>query len=140
MTDRREPLRLPDQHPMGIFSSPRLTSREKKLRQEIDGYMISEVEGAARLLMGKKTVIVDSAVDLADNVCDGLTFKRRLVLLDGGNCYLLARWKPDRYMRRSANGQRQKWFIDRQCFPSDPRRFMAQKAEQAREAAEAGDE
>ncbi|HUT74291.1 MAG TPA: hypothetical protein VM221_05605 [Armatimonadota bacterium] len=140
MMDRREPLRIPDQHPMRIFSNPRLTSREKKLRQEVDGYVISEVEGAARLLVGKRTMVVDSSVDLPDAVCDGFTFKRRLVLLDGGNCYLLARWKPDRYMRRSANGQRQKWFIDRQCFPTNAQRFMADKAAQAQEAMQAGED
>ena len=126
--DRREPIRIPDQHPMKIFDCPRLTSREKKLKKEIDGYITSEIEGQARILIEDRTVIVDSSVDLADCICDGLTFKRRLVLLDGGNCYLLARWKPDRYMRRSANGQRQKWFIDRECFPSDARRFLADKA------------
>ena len=126
--DRREPIRIPDQHPMKIFDCPRLTSREKKLKKEVDGYIISEIKGQARILIEDRTVIVDSSVDLADCICDGLTFKRRLVLLDGGNCYLLARWKPDRYMRRSANGQRQKWFIDRECFPSDARRFLADKA------------
>jgi len=113
---------------MKIFDCPRLTSREKKLKKEVDGYIISEIKGQARILIEDRTVIVDSSVDLADCICDGLTFKRRLVLLDGGNCYLLARWKPDRYMRRSANGQRQKWFIDRECFPSDARRFLADKA------------
>jgi len=126
--DRREPIKIPDQHPMKIFDCPRLTSREKKLKKEVDGYIISEIEGQARILIEDRTVIVDSSVDLSDCICDGLTFKRRLVLLDGGNCYLLARWKPDRYMRRSANGQRQKWFIDRECFPSDARRFLADKA------------
>jgi hypothetical protein len=137
--DRRDPIRIPDQHPMGIFSCPRLTSREKKLKREIDGYVINEIEGAERLLLGSRTLVVDSAVDLPDSICDGLTFKRRLVLLDGGNCYLLARWKPDRYMRRSANGQRQKWFIDRECFPANPQRFMAEKAAQAQDALRADD-
>jgi len=126
--DRREPIRIPDQHPMNLFECPRLTSREKKLKKEVDGYVISEIQGEARLLIDNATVIVDSSVDLPDSVCDGLTFKRRLVLMDGGNCYLLARWKPDRYMRRSANGQCQKWFIVRQCFPANARRFLAQKA------------
>jgi len=138
--ERREPIKIPQQHPMKIFECPRLTAREKKLKKEIDGYIISEIEDRARLVIGSKTVVVDSAVDMPDSVCEGLTFKRRLVLLDGGECYLLARWKPDRYMRRSANGQRQKWFIDRECFPSNPARFMAQKAAQAQEAAESGDD
>jgi len=132
--DRREPIRIPDQHPMNIFDCPRLTFREKKLKKEIDGYIINEIQGQARLLIDDRTVVVDSSVDLPDSVCDGLTFKRRLVLMDGGSCYLLARWKPDRYMRRSANGQRQKWFIDRQCFPSDGHRFLAEKAAEATEA------
>jgi len=133
--DRREPLKIPDQHPMQIFDCPRLTSRERKLKKEIDGYIISEIEGRARLLIDNRTVVVDSSVDLPDSVCDGLTFKRRLVLMDGGMCYLLARWKPDRYMRRSANGQCQKWFIERQCFPSNARRFLAEKAVQSEPAA-----
>jgi hypothetical protein len=132
--DRREPIRIPDQHPMQIFDCPRLTSREKKLKKEIDGYIISEIKGQARILIEDRTVIVDSSVDLSDCICDGLTFKRRLVLLDGGNCYLLARWKPDRYMRRSANGQCQKWFIDRECFPSNARRFLADKAGEVQRA------
>lgn len=132
--DRREPIRIPSQHPMEIFECPRLTSREKKLKKEIDGYIISEIEGQARLLIDNATVIVDSAVDLPDSVCEGLTFKRRLVLMDGGTCYLLARWKPDRYMRRSANGQCQKWFIDRQCFPANARRFLAAKAVESERA------
>lgn len=134
--DRREPIRIPDQDPRTIFNCPRLTRREKKLRREVDRYLISEIQGAARLVVGGKTLIVDSSVDLLDATCEGLTFKRRLVLLDGGKCYLLARWKPDRYMRRSANGQHQKWFIDRECFPSDPRSFMAAKAEEAAPGAE----
>lgn len=137
MMDRREPMRIPDQHPMNIFDCPRLTSREKRLKKEIDGYIISEIEGQARIKLENKTLIVDSSVDLPDSVCDGLTFKRRLVLMDGGGCYLLARWKPDRYMRRSANGQCQKWFIDRQVYPSNPRRFLAEKAVENQATAEA---
>ncbi|UCH34121.1 MAG: hypothetical protein JSV65_16460 [Armatimonadota bacterium] len=124
---------------MNIFECPRLTSREKKMKKEVDGYVTSEIEGRARLLIGKQTTIVDSSVDLPDSVCDGLTFKRRLVLMNNGDCYLLARWKPDRYMRRSANGKRQKWFIDRECFPSDAHRFLAQKAAAAERAAEGGE-
>jgi len=137
--DRRPPIRIPDQHPMTVFDSPPLTSREKKLKKEVDGYLVSEIEGRERLRVGKRTLVVDSAVDLSDSVCEGLIFKRRLVLLDGGNCYLLARWKPDRYMRRSANGQMQKWFIERQCFPRDANRFMAEKAAEAEQEAESAD-
>ena len=64
-------------------------------------------------------------MDLDDAECEGLTFKRRLVQLKDGTCYLMARWKPDRYMRRAAAGKSQKWFLDKEVFPKDAQELFA---------------
>jgi len=116
---------LPSKHPMLIFSSPRLTRRESKVRQEVDAYVINDIERTEALMIGKKQYQVESSLDMPDVVCKGFIFKTRLVLLKGGACYLMARWKPDRYMRRLAEGAQQKWFLDKKLFPNDPAKFFA---------------
>jgi hypothetical protein len=117
---------------MYLFSSPKLTQKEKVLRKQIDSYVISEIQGREWLEIAGKCIQITSSLDMPDVVCEGpaaskFTFKRRLVLARGGNCYLLARWVPDRYMRRSADRSQQKWFVFKQVFPRDPERFFAQK-------------
>lgn len=118
--------------PMYLFSSPKLTQKEKVLRKQIDSYVISEIQGREWLEISGKRIQIESSLDMPDIVCEGpaaskFTFRRRLVLARGGNCYLLARWVPDRYMRRSAERSQQKWFVFKQVFPRDPERFLAQK-------------
>jgi hypothetical protein len=115
----------PDGHPMYIFSSPRLTRREKSMKQEVDAYLVNEIENSAALRVGRRVFHIESSVDLEDAECDGLTFKRRLVQLRDGTCYLMARWKPDRYMRRAAAGKSQKWFLDKEVFPTDAEALFA---------------
>ena len=116
-------------HPMYQLESPKLTNKEKVLKREVDAYLVSDIRETAKLLIGQSTHEVTDAVDLPDASCAGLTFKMRLVHLKGGTCYLLARWKPDRYMRRNAAGHSQKWFIEKELFPSNPSRFL-QKVQQ----------
>jgi hypothetical protein len=101
------------------LTSPRLTPREKILKKEVDSYHTSEIEDRVHFSVGKERYQVNHQLDLPDTTCDGLTFKLRLVELDTGTCFLLARWKPDRYMRRASAGRCQKWFIEKQVFPKD---------------------
>jgi len=111
-------------HPMLKLSSPKLTRKEKVLKREIDAYLVSDVKETARILIGEKTMDIQEAIDLPDETCDGLTFKMRLVHLKGGRCYLMARWKPDRYMRRNIGKLSQKWFLEKQVFPPNKDRFL----------------
>jgi hypothetical protein len=111
-------------HPMFKLESPKLTKKEKVLKCEVDAYLVSDVRETARLLIGQKAFEINNAVDLPDATCDGLTFKMRLVHMKGGNCYLMARWKPDRYMRRNTGGLSQKWFLEKELFPTDASRFL----------------
>jgi len=109
---------------MHLFSSPRLTRREKAVKQEVDSYLVNEIENSESMQVGRRVLKVESSVDLDDAECKGLTFKRRLVQLKNGTCYLMARWKPDRYMRRAAAGKSQKWFLDKEVFPKDPEQLF----------------
>ena len=131
----KEPVDLLDgiDHPMHRLASPRLTKKEKVLKREIDAYLVSDVRETARILVGQKAYDIVDAVDLPDEICSGLTFKLRLVHLKNGNCYLLARWKPDRYMRRNTGGLSQKWFFEKEVFPSDPGRLIAKMQQRAAE-------
>jgi hypothetical protein len=113
------------EHPMFKLDSPKLTKKEKVLKREVDAYLVSDVRETARLLIGQKAFEIRDAVDLPDATCDGLTFKMRLVHMKGGNCYLMARWKPDRYMRRNTGGLSQKWFLEKELFPSDAEKFLS---------------
>jgi len=114
----------PDVHPMHLFSSPRLTRREKAVKQEVDSYLVNEIENSESMRVGRRMLRIESSVDLDDAECKGLTFKRRLVQLKNGACYLMARWKPDRYMRRAAAGKSQKWFLAKEVFPKDPEQLF----------------
>jgi len=120
-------------HPMFRLESPRLTRKEKVLKREVDAYLVSDVRETARLLIGKKAYDIIEAVDLPDATSGGLTFKMRLVQMKGGNCYLLARWKPDRYMRRNTGGLSQKWFVEKELFPPNPQRFFQQAQQRSEE-------
>ena len=110
---------------MHLFSSPRLTRREKSMKQEVDAYLVNEIEDSQSLRVGRRLLRIESSVDLEDAECKGFTFKRRLVQLRDGTCYLMARWKPDRYMRRAAAGKSQKWFLDKEVFPKDAEELFA---------------
>ncbi|NIM04082.1 MAG: hypothetical protein GTN69_01740 [Armatimonadetes bacterium] len=126
-------------HPMFQLDSPRLTRKEKSLKQEVDAYLVSDVRDTARIQIGEKNHDIKNAIDLPDATSGGLTFKMRVVHLKKGPCYLLARWKPDRYMRRNTGGLSQKWFIEKRLFPPNRERFferMQARAEEAQEASE----
>ena len=127
-------------HPMHRLETPKMTKKEKVLKREVDAYLVSDVRETARILIGPKAYEIMDAVDLPDAICEGLTFKMRLVHMKGGVCYLLARWKPDRYMRRAAAGKSQKWFLDREVFPKDPAELFSRHAvaPDGAEAAQAG--
>jgi len=125
MTAQHDEGSLPRKHPMLIFSSPRLTRREAKVRKEVDAYVVNDIDRTQLLTIGRKQFRVESSVDLPDVTCRGLTFKTRLVMLKGGTCYVMARWKPDRYMRRLAAGGQQRWFLEKELFPTDPAKFVA---------------
>jgi len=120
-------------HPMFRLESPKLTKKEKVLKREVDSYVTSDVRDTARILIGQRAHEIRNSVDLPDAICSGLTFKMRVVHLKKGSCYLLARWKPDRYMRRNTGGLSQKWFIEKEIFPSNTSRFMQRIQEQKEE-------
>jgi hypothetical protein len=118
-------------HPMFQLASPKLTRKEKVLKQEVDAYLVSDVRETARILIGEKAHEIKNTIDLPDANSGGLTFKMRVVHLKGGTCYLLARWKPDRYMRRNTGGLSQKWFIEKKLFPPNRERFFQRMQERA---------
>jgi len=113
---------------MHLFSAPRLTKREKAVKQEVDAYLVNEIRNSESMRVGRRVFQIESSVDLDDAECEGLTFKRRLVQLKDGTCYLMARWKPDRYMRRAAAGKSQKWFLDKEVFPRDAQELFSRHA------------
>lgn len=123
-------------HPMFRLESPKLTRKEKVLKREVDAYLTSDVRETAKILIGPRTHEIKEVVDLSDAICAGLTFKMRLVCVKNGSCYLLARWKPDRYMRRNTGGLSQKWFIEKEVFPNNIDRFFQQMLEKTQEEAE----
>jgi hypothetical protein len=129
---------------MQRFSARKLTRRESVLKREIDAYHVSEVDNTAVIYVGSRAFSIYHTLDLPDATCDGLTFKQRVVQTEKGDCLLLARWKPDRYMRRSAPEWSQKWFVEKQLFPPDQARFFArlerQRAELPGEPAEPAEE
>jgi len=111
-------------HPMFQLNSPRFTRKEKVLKREVDAYLMSDVRETAKLQIGKRSHEIKNEMDLPDETCKGLTFKMKLVQVKKGSFYLLARWKPDRYMRRNTCGLSQKWFIDKEVFPPNIDRFV----------------
>lgn len=125
-------------HPMEVFTSPRFTRKENSVKREIESYYMSDITEAESLFIDGHRYHIRSRLDIPDAVCQGLTFKLRLVCIEDGTCYLLARWKPDRYMRRSAGALSQKWFVEKELFPPDPGRFFLEREKQlARLQAEA---
>ncbi|NIR02021.1 MAG: hypothetical protein GTN78_17810, partial [Gemmatimonadales bacterium] len=106
-------------NPIERFSARKMTRKEKVLKREIDTYHVSEVDDTAVLYVGDTTLSILTSLELPDAECDGLTFKQRVVQTNQGDCLLLARWKPDRYMRRTAPACSQKWFVEKQLFPPD---------------------
>ena len=128
-------------NPMLVFSSPRLTPRESVVKLELEAYGISEVHNREWLKLGDKVLDVNHRIDLPDVISEGLTFKLRLVEVVDGSCYLLARWKPEPYMRRTHAGVSRKWFVEKELFPRDVRRFFLKQQEQLEDTeAETGKE
>lgn len=125
--------------PMQRFSARRMTRKENVVKREIESYRLSDIDNTAVIYVGRKALSIYQTLDLPDATCDGLTFKQRLVQTEAGDCLLLARWKPDRYMRRSAPDWSQKWFVEKELFPPDLQRFFT-RAEKRVEEAEAADE
>ena len=112
-------------HPMVQLASPKLAEKETSVKKEVDSYYESEVEKTAHFSVGAKRYRVNTAFDLPDATCEGLTFKLRLGEVDTGLYFVLARWKPERHMRRASAGRCQKWFIEKQLFPRNRDRLLA---------------
>lgn len=110
--------------PIGRFSARKMTRKEKVMKREIDTYHVSEVDDTAVIHFGETALPILTSLELPDAECDGLMFKQRVVRTQKGECLLLARWKPDRYMRRSAPPSSQKWFVEKRLFPPDTDRFF----------------
>ncbi len=110
--------------PIKRFAASRFVRKEVVLKQEIEAYFVSDVDNSAFLRMGKRAVTICQSLDLPDCVCEGLTYKQRLVQTELGDCLLLARWKPDRHMRRAAPDWSQRWFVEKQLYPPDQSRFF----------------
>jgi len=121
---------------MKRFRPRRMTREEKVVKREIDAYHVSDVDDTAVIYVGNRAMSVYQAVDLPDAVCDGLVFKQRVVKTARGTCLLLARWKPERHMRRATTEWSQKWFVEKQLYPPDPERFFIRLERRAREAAQ----
>ncbi len=125
--------RIPAEHPMKVFGGPRLTREETPIKRRVDAYITSEIDRSELMRVGGKTYHIQNSVDLPDLICSGLTFKRRLVQVKGGACYLVARWKPERHMRRLAEPESQKWFLAKEIFPKDPEKFFAKHEQRTAE-------
>jgi len=121
--------------PINRFSGKRLTRKEKVVKQEIDSYHVSDVDDTAVIYVGDQTLAVYRSLELPDAECDGLTYKQRLISTDSGDCMLIARWKPDRQMRRMAPDWSQKWFVEKELFPPDPERLFTRVEKRIEEAA-----
>jgi hypothetical protein len=123
-----------DEHvdPIQRFAAPRFTRKENVVKRAIDAYHVSDVDNTEVIYFGRKAHSVFQSLDLPDATCDGLIYKQRLVQTKDGDCLLIARWKPDRYMRRSAPDQSQRWFVEKELFPPDLTRFFTrvEKAQQ----------
>jgi hypothetical protein len=120
-------------NPIKRFSSARLTRKEQVLKKEIESYRVSEVDDTAVIYVGNSALPIFRSLELPDAECDGLVYKQRVVTTQKGDCLLLARWKPDRYMRRTAPAWSQKWFVEKKLFPGDKERFF-QRLEKSIEA------
>ncbi len=122
--------------PINRFSSRRLTRKEKVVKQEIDSYHVSDIDDTAVIYVGAEALSVYRSLELPDAECDGLTYKQRLVSTDEGDCMLIARWKPDRQMRRMAPEWSQKWFVEKELFPPDPDQLFSRVEKRLEEASE----
>ncbi len=111
--------------PIQRFRADRLAKKETVLKQEIESYYVSDVDNTAAIMLGRQMTPIACTLDLPDAICDGLTFKQRLVQTSRGDCLLIARWKPDRHMRRNAPEWSQKWFVEKQVFPPDNERLFS---------------
>lgn len=111
--------------PVGGFSAKRLTRKERVLKEEIDTYHISDVDDTAVIYLGDRAFSIYRCLDLPDAECEGLTYKQRIVSTDEGGCFLLVRWVPDRYMRRTAPDCAQRWFVEKRLYPPDEERFYS---------------
>ncbi len=109
------------------------------VKREVDIYHVSDVDNTAAIYVGNRAMNVYQAIDLPDAECDGLTFKRRVVQTGKNTCLLLARWKPERHLRRTTTEWSQKWFVEKRLFPPDTERFFARLERQVREAQEAAE-
>jgi hypothetical protein len=122
--------------PIRHFTAPKLTRKENVVKRAIEAYHVSDVDNTEVIYFGRKAHSVFQSLDLPDATCDGLIYKQRLVQTKGGDCLLIARWKPDRYMRRSAPEQSQRWFIEKELFPPDLTRFFSRLERAQQEAAD----
>lgn len=125
--------------PMRRFSTRKMTKKENVVKREVDLYHVSDIDNTAVIYVGNRVMQIYQSLDLPDAECDGLVFKRRVIQTAKGACLLLARWKPERHMRRTTTEWSQKWFVEKQLFPPDTERFFAKLARQAQEAAEAAE-
>lgn len=112
-------------NPIQQFSVPKLTPKEEVMKAEIDTYHVSDVDNTAVIYVGKSALSVFRSLELPDAECEGLIYKQRVISTDKGDCMLLARWKPDRYMRRTAPSWAQKWFVEKKLYPANAERFFA---------------
>ncbi len=111
-------------NPIKRFSSAKLTKKEQVVKTEIESYRVSDVDDTAVIYVGSSQLPIQRTLELPDGETDGLVYKQRVVTTDKGDCLLLARWKPDRYMRRTAPAWSQKWFVEKKLFPPNPERFL----------------
>jgi len=123
--------------PIRRFSTRKMARKENVVKREVDVYHVSDVDNTAVIYVENRAMAVYQSLDLQDAVCDGLVFKQRLIQTTKGDCLLLARWKPDRHMRRTATEWSQKWFVEKELFPADMERFFTRQERRAREQAEA---
>ncbi len=128
-----------DEHapsPIQRFRARPLARKESVLKQEIDAYFVSDVDNTSCITLGRRLMTISQTLDLPDAVCEGLTFKQRLIHTQRGECLLIARWKPDRHMRRNAPDWSQKWFVEKQLFPPDVTRLFTKLERKIQEAGE----
>ena len=121
-------------NPIKRFNSAKLTRKEQVVKKEIESYRVSDVDDTAVIYVGDSQMPISRTLELPDAETDGLVYKQRVVTTNKGDCLLLARWKPDRYMRRTAPAWSQRWFVEKKLFPGDADRFF-QKLEKNLEAA-----
>ena len=111
-------------NPIKRFSAAKLTRKEQVMKKEIESYRVNDVDDTAIIYVGNSALSIFRSLELPDAECEGLTYKQRVVTTEKGDCLLLARWKPDRYMRRTAPAWSQRWFVEKKLFPPDAERFF----------------